>query len=353
MGVEVQVALFDDGPVRRELEAVADVRRMPDLARRSPLGVAESIARRADTGADDRVHDLRTAAARRWLRPPDCIHLHGPLASPLLRYVRTPGVPVTTYVHPWDFRITGLPPRDQRRVVDRTDRFFTADDTVVGDLLAAGVDPSRIEPAPTTFLFPPPSVPASARARARARIGLDPTAVVVGVPPVVDWVDAPDLTLLLAWELERRLGPTAPTLLWYGMPTGGDRPWPLVYDMDRMGLSSLHLAEELPVGIDLLDLVDVLVLPTRTTEELPEGLAERAAAHHTPLVCWGGHPLADEVVRWKGRVMPPGDVAAMATFLAELVVDPVVRRRLEQEAWSERLAEVERITPLAVPVPAS
>ncbi len=52
------------------------------------------------------------------------------------------------------------------------------------------------------------------------------------------------LTLLLAWELEQRLGPSAPTLLWYGMPTGGDRPWPLTYDIDRMGLRSLHLVEQ-------------------------------------------------------------------------------------------------------------
>lgn len=350
IGVDIQVALFDDGPVRRELEAVADVRRMPELAHRSPLGVVQSLAGRAGPELADRVHDGRTAAARRWIRPPDCLHLHGPLAVPLLRYVRRDDVPVTTYVHPYDFRIGGLPPAEVRRVVARTDRFLVADDSVVGDLRAAGVDPERISPAPMPLRFPAPTPSATTRRTARAELGLSADAVVVAVPPVADWSQGPDLTLAVAWELERRAGPEAATVLWYGMADGPDRR-PVEYDIDRMGLRGVHLAGELPGGLDLLDLADVVVLPTRTTVDLPDDLAERAAAHRTPLLCWDGHPLAADVRRWSGFVAPRGDVDAMADRVHRLVTDPAAMQGVRESCWRATLADVERIAPLEVPAP--
>lgn len=349
IGVDIQVALFDDGPVRRELEAVAEVRRMPELAHRSPLGLVQSLAGRAGPELADRVHDSRTAAARRWIRPPDCIHLHGPLAVPLLRYVRSEQVPVTTYVHPYDFRIGGLPPADVQRVVSRTERFLVADDSVVEDLRAAGVDPARISPAPRPLRFPAPTPSATTSRAARAELGLTEDHVVVAVPPVADWADAPDLTLALAWELERRAGPGAATILWYGMD-GPDRR-PVAYDLDRMGLRGVRLAGDLPGGLDLLDLADVVVLPTRTTGDLPEDLAERAAAHRTPLLCWDGHPLAADVRRWAGFVAPRGDVEAMAERLHRLVTDPAALRGVRESCWRATLADVERIAPLEVPAP--
>lgn len=351
IGVDVQVALFDDGPVRRQLERVADVRRLPDLAHRSPMGLLQSLAGRAGPEAADRVHDRRTAGTRRWLRRPDAIHLHGPLAGSLLRHVRDVDVPVTTYVHPYDFRIGGLPPVELRRVLDRTHRYLVADDTVVGDLVAAGVDPTRIEPAPSPLRFPAPKVTPAERAAARAVLGLEAGAVVVAVPPVADWAAAPDLTLALAWELERLAGAAAPTILWYGMPDAGDDRWPVDYDVDRMGLRSVRLVGDLPGGLDLFDLADLVVLPTRTTGELPDGLAERAAAHTTPLLCWDGHHLAADVDRWAGLVVGRGDVAAMAAAVHELVADPAALRRARERTWSATLAEVERIAPLAVPAP--
>jgi glycosyltransferase involved in cell wall biosynthesis len=350
IGVDIQVALFDDGPVRRELEAVADVRRMPELPRESPMGRVQALARRGGPGLADLVHDRRTGATRRWIRPPDCIHLHGPLASPLLQYVRTRGVPVTTYVHPYDFRLSGMPPIDQRRVVDRTDRYLVADDSVVDDLVASGVDPARIEPAPKPLRFPATKASPSERAAARAELGLPGDAVVVGVPPVTDWADAPDLTLALAWELERRSGGAAPTILWHGMPLEGPGHWPVAYDIDRMALRTVRLAGDLPAGIDLFDLVDLVVLPTRSTESIGR-YPERAAAHGTPLLCWDGHVLADEVARWKGLLVPRGDVEAMADAVQALADDPAARHRIGQDGWTATLAAVERLAPLSVPAP--
>jgi glycosyltransferase involved in cell wall biosynthesis len=167
---------------------------------------------------------------------------------------------------------------------------------------------------------------------------------------VADWADAPDLTLALAWELERRSGGAAPSILWHGMPLEGPGHWPVAYDIDRMALRTVRLAGDLPAGIDLFDLVDLVVLPTRSTESIGR-YPERAAAHGTPLLCWDGHVLADEVARWKGLLVPRGDVEAMADAVQALADDPAARHRIGQDGWTATLAAVERLAPLSVPAP--
>lgn len=351
-GVRVQVAMFGDGPLREVLEEVADVRLLPPLAPRSPGGLAQSVARRASPDLADRVHDLRTVAARSGIEPPDGIHLHGPLAAPLLRYVRDPAVPVTTYAHPLAFSILGLSPLDRDRLLARTERFIAADDTVQGDLVAAGVEPARIDLAPSPPPFPPFPVRAHERTAARLDAGLPAEGMVVAVPPVEDWVDCPDITLSLAWELQRLAGAAAPpTVLWYGMPAEGDRRWPVDFDIDRMGVTSVQLSADLLEWEQLVAVSSVIVLPIRPTVPLPDDAIRMAAEAATPVFCWEGHELAGDIARWGGTVVPRGDVVGMAEGVWAAVEDEAALLRARSVPFRMEAAVVDRVLPVELPLP--
>lgn len=350
MGVSTQVALIGRAKPRREVAAVADVRVMPALRPRSPAGLTEALARRVDTDLAEGIHDLRTRARRRWLQPPDCVHLNGPEAAPLLRYLRGVDVPVTTYVHAHDFNIAGLQPSDRQRLLTRTVRFLVASEEAGDDLVAHGADPSRIELAPAPLIFPAPVVHPSVRAKARSALGLPPDAFIIGAPPVPDWIEGPDLTLALAWELERRRPGTAPLTYWYGMPTDDERRWPIEYDAERMGLSTLRLRGDLPDSLEPFDLFDLVVLPSRSSETAPDLFVTRAAAHGTPVLCWSGHRQADEVRRWTDGVVEQPDVSAMAEHVLRLAEDPAEWKRLRLSGRTTTMAEIERLVPLQVPV---
>lgn len=365
MGVDVQTALVHDGPARGELEAGADVRVMPRLWPRSPTGLAQSLALRVSVARAEQIRTWRTrragatvrgrpgvgSARRHWLRRPDCVHLNGPQAVPLLRYRETEGVPVTTYVHPAHLGIEGLAPADRELLLDRTDRFLAADDATASKLVGTGVAESRVELAPHPLVFPAPLVLEPARTASRAALGLPKDSVVLGVPPVPDWIDAPDLTLALAWELERQRGQDAPQVLWYEMPTDERRRWPIENDRDRMGLHTVHMVDQLPGAVDLLDLVDLVVLPTHSTAPVPELFVTWAAAHGTPVLCWHGHPLADEVADWTAGVVDPPDVEAMAAQVLRLVDDPARRRALSRSGRVTTMERIERLAPLEMSVP--
>lgn len=348
LDVTTQVAVLGRTLPHHGLSEVADVRALPEPWARTPGGLAESAARRAAPILADGVRRLRTRSHRRWILAPDCVHLNGPEAAPLLRYLPNRTVPITTYVHPRDFNLAGLQPRDRDRLLARTTRFLTAGDEAVDDLLSYGIDPSRIEPAPSPLIFPTPKVDPTERARVRRLIGLHPDAFVIGTPPVPDWIDGPDLTLALAWELQRRRPADTPTICWHGMPTDDTRSWPVDYDAGRMGLTNLTITGDLPGGVDPFDLFDLVVLPSRSSEAPPDLFVTHAAAHGTPVLCWNGHHLADHVDRWTHGVVAQPDVAAMADRVLHLAFDDAERNRLRHLGRTTTMNEIERLLPLQV-----
>lgn len=358
VGVKIQVALFEDGPVRAELERIADVRVIEPLPH-------DTVAARVHATAKvvggprlaARVEHARRREDRDWIRAPDCVHLHGPLAEPLLSYVSSPAIPVTVYAHPWDFSIAGLSTPQLERLLQRTDRFLAAEDSVARDLVAAGVDPLRIERAvDPAAAFPVTPRPPERSPAARAALGLPADAIVVAVPPVQDWVDEPDLTLGLAWELERLGGAQAPVVLWYGMPEDDERRWPVDFEVRRMGLGRVRVVPDELDWEGLAAIADAVVLPLRNTERhptpLPAGFARDAAMGTGPLLfCWAGNDRAEEIGRWGGTVVPRGDVETMALQVWGRLRDPAAQREARRARWSTAMADVERAFPLGMKSP--
>lgn len=350
LGVHTQVAVLHPGAVRTDLTTVADVRKMVSATPRSPAGLGETVASWLHPRLQAKVHESRLGPDRLWLQPPDGVHLNGPEAVPLLEHLPT-NLPLTTYVHPDDFNIAGLQPSERARLISRTERFLVAEDRAGDDLITNGVEPSRVGRAPDPLIFPLPAVDSSVRAAARSALALPPHAFVIGAPPVPQWVDAPDLTLALAWELERRRPGEAPHTFWYGMPTDADRRWPVEYDIERMGLTSVALRGDLPPSVDLFDVVDVVVLPTHTTAPLPDLFVARAAARGIPVLCWSGDALAEEVRGRSDGVVEQPDVSAMADRILTLAEDADERDRAARRCRTTVTAELERIVPLTVPLP--
>ena len=319
-GAEVQVLVFEDGPIRRALEAVVDVRLVGALAPRSLGGLVQSAARRVTSDLADRVHDLRTRSTLDWIRPPQSILVHGPRAVSVLRYVRARGVPVSTYVHPHDFSIAGLSPLDRERLVARTDRFLVVGEPATETLLHAGVDPARIDPIPRRSRFFRALGGLEPAAEVRARMGVPADAFLVVVPPVPNWSQSYDLTLAAAWELGRSKA-MHPGVWWHWMsePDSKEWPWELRYDVARMGLATVNLAVDGPGSDELLAVADAVFLPDGGLGPQTAALVEQAATEEIPVLGWSSNPLASQVASGGGVTVPPPDVETMAARIMELV----------------------------------
>lgn len=351
LDVSTQVAAFADGPVLDALAPIADVHLVEPLAQRSVPAVLEKRLRRLSPGAARVVERLRS---RTGLRRPDCIHLHGALAAPLLHLVRAPGVPVTLYAHPLDRSVAALDPDDRRELLARTTRFLVASPLAAAPLRKAGVHedlmvdaPAEVPTAPTF----PPSVADHRRRRGRA--GLPDDRPLVAVLPSPGWSDLPDLTLALVWEVHRRIGAGTAATVWYGVPDPAevDRRWPVDHEVAHMGLADLILAGHPPGWDDLIETADLIVLPSGSATFLPDGFAEAAAVAATPVLCWADHPRADEVARWNGTVAPRGDVAALAEPIADALATEVGLRRARSATWRIVNAALDQIAPVPVLVP--
>lgn len=351
LGVSTQVGVFGDGPVADALGEVADVYPLTDVRADTPARKLTSAARMVSPHLADQVQAHRTRDGRLALRQPDCIHLQGVRGAAVLHHVPDSDAPVTVYVHPGDYSIAGLAPRDRRRLVERVDRFLTAEDSVIEPLLAAGVDPGRIEPVGDLASLLPDVAPRADVDLARSVLDLADEGLLVALPPAADWAGMPDLTVRLAWELERAGGGPNATVLWHGMPGDGVERWPIDEDLRRAGVTSIRMLSRSLDWAETVELADVVVLPTRGAPDLPAGAAELAALHTTPLLCWADHPLADEVARWAGTVVPRGDLAAMAAAIHRVVVDDDAVARARAAIWATRVGDLERLLPLGIPVP--
>lgn len=332
MGRPARAALLrDEGPVRGLLEPIAHVRVTKDLRPRSPLGLAESLMRRVDGRVAGRIRDLRLHRRRAWLDGAEVVHLNSPQAVTLLRWLPTPPEVVTTYVHPDDLGVADLADPDRDLLLRSTDRFVAATNDVAADLVERlAVPVERVVVRSRPIVGPRPDPAPGDLAAARRALGLPPTAPIVAIPPVPDWMLAPDLTIALAWELRRRRPHAPPHVVWFGAPTDRHRRWPIEHDLAAIGLDTVHLVDRITRGpvTDPVALADVVVLPSRPSPPGSGVNVDAAAMLGTPTLCWDNHPDAEAVAEWTGDVVPFPDVETMADRLLHLFDDPIDRERL-------------------------
>lgn len=312
---------------------------MRDLSPRTPPGLLERglhLAGRTEQAR--RLREVRLRPRRNWLEGVDTVHLNGPQAVTLLRYIPGPLRHVDTYVHAGDLGVGDLDRRDRALLLAATDRFLAADREVARRLVDAGVAPDAV----TVWVWQRPmsvaEPDADVIAEQRRRLGVPAAAQVVAVPVVQGWVKSPDLTVALAWELERRR-PTPPShFYWYGGPFERALRWPIEHDLETAAVSTVHLDRQ-PWRADrpALAAADVVVLPSRDAG--PPGRARHAARWGAPILCWSNHPDAAQVRAWGGDVVPFPDVSAMAERVLAWSADEPARRAFRDLLRAEMARE--------------
>lgn len=332
VGDPADVALLRTGPIRSQIEAVARVRFMPDLLPWSPAGMTERVLGRVGrTGEAKALRQVRLSRRHRWLVGRPAVHLNNPQAVALLRYLPEPASFVSLYVHPEEILgISDLAPVDRELLLDQVGWYLAADEPTADELRGTrGVAPDRVT-VRSRPIVGAHGCPGSDQVRkARRTAGIPDGAPVVAIPAVPDWVDHPDLTIALAWELHRRRPSNPPHIRWHGGPYDERRRWPMEHELRRMGLDTVHLdhtPSPTDAGLSPVATGDVVVLPTRGPSGVDAML--HAQSWCVPALCWSNHPAAEEVQAWTDGVVPFPDVEGMADRVLTLLDDEARRRRL-------------------------
>ena len=283
--------------------------------------------------------DARALAALRALvreRRPAVVHTHTAKAGVLGRLAAAAGDPPPARVHTFHGHVlsgyfgplrSALWRAVERHLARRTDALVAVSAEVRDELLLRhrvgrpeqyhvlppGIDAERVRPD------------AAAGAALRRSLGLAPDAVLVGY--VGRLAGVKDVgTLIAAFARARRTCP------WLALLVVGDGPEASEL---RRGLTSpaVHWRPPQRTLHDVYAALDLLALPSRA-EGCPQVVVEALAAGVPVLAsAVGGVPgLVREDV--DGRLVPPGDVAALAAALVELGRDDELRARLSRGARS-------------------
>lgn len=346
--VDVEVLLFEGGPLAAELAGLAPTTVVADLDTRSGAALVETLLfklRRRAAGYRRRSHRL---GLDRW-RPGDAVYLHTVLGVQVLRYLpeRSAGGPTVACrmaedAHPLRHPLTAP---DLALLVRRVDRFLPVTTAGEVELLDEHrVPPDRVRKVPELFVPPDDRLPdrSAEQARLRAELGIAADALVVG--SFGGESDAPDLGVML-WSMVRQRGHARPVELLWGAGQTDAGFW-MEHDLRETGLAEgTHaIPDDVPLST-VLELCDVLVLLTRLDDH-PFAYLERAAAG-VPVLCFEGNSLADLVRRaGPANVVPYLDVVAVAEQVVHLLDgdDPLARRR---DAMAEAVASVHGPTAFA------
>ncbi|HUH12246.1 MAG TPA: glycosyltransferase family 4 protein [Longimicrobiales bacterium] len=289
---------------------------------------------RLDLGATRLVDPAALLRLRRLLRDGgfDLVHAHGQDAAVMAHWARRLArfrLVITRHVleepaGSWRERARA---RAALRALRAADAVVAVSRGTVQGLVTGGVTPRRIEVIPNGIdleRFDPADTAAAGRA-IRAAYAHEPGAVVVLVPAVLR-AGKGHPVLLEAIPGVRERVPGAVFLLAGGGPLAEE----IAVAAKGAGpaVRMLGHREDMPA---LMAAADAVCLPSRA-EALPTVLLEAAAAAR-PVVASrvGGVPEVVEHGR-TGLLVPPGDPAALATALLELLEAPARRRALGEAA---------------------
>ena len=178
---------------------------------------------------------------RRW--QPDLIYINSVVGLLAAKRLQLPPVPILLHVHEMDSFLRVLTADAPELVLGLPDRYIAVSEAVTEALtMRFGVDPAKVAvvPAfvdPDLIPLPPPREPHPDRP------------FVVGGAGVISWVKGPQLWLLMAAEVKRRLGAGHVRFVWVGVPDNDDgwqfremaRKLKLTEDLDCISFTSSPL----------------------------------------------------------------------------------------------------------------
>lgn len=332
--VDVNIVLLHGGPMEDEF-ARFDAR---------VLGGADSRLWMLERGLTN-LHFDRAANGLAWARqaPTMWARRGSPLvllnsvgSLPAMRFMpRTSTSQVVLYVHELDDsleRTLGSAAWDLLH--PRVDHFVACGDRVA-DMLSQrkGIDPDRISRHPG-FVDPPPTPPPSGREH-RRRLGIPPTALVVGASGRFEWRKGPEVLVRVARALADRRPDLDLHVVWMGGHLDDSPAYKLRHDVDHAGLTDrFHLLGETRQPAEAMSMFDLYAVTSRE-EPYPLTMLE-AASLGVPVVSFDNGGAVEFATAGPGgpraEIVPYLDVAAMTTSMERLLDDPEERAALRKRA---------------------
>lgn len=337
-GVEVEVLLWQGGPLLADLRSTCPVRVVDDLNRWWVARVLQLVGLRA-VGA--RLKGLRLRA---WMwrarRRSSRIFVHGASAGRVLAYAVGASLPVVAHLvdegRPW----TDLVAAEDWAALLRVSKGFVVPDEASRVVLVDdhGVDPARIR---VEELFVPAVGTGGRPAGGRQALGIPEGAVVVGATGTDDWWRAPEPVVPIVWQLCRRRPDLDVHVLWTCYDDDEDALWPLRHDVANAGLADRFHVVAAPSSLAHLELSDVVLLTSRPDAFRAVSLELGLAAK--PVVCFE-NGVTERVLGDAAVAVPYLDLEAAADAVLGLLDDEeaaaeLARRAVARAGRARELAE--------------
>lgn len=310
-GWEVEVLLWQGGPLLAQLRTLAPVRVVDDLNRWWLARLLGLVGLRP-LGA--RLKGLRLRAwmwrsARRFR----VVLAHGARAGRPFAYAVRP-LPVVVHL-PGDGRAWEAEGEDWDTLVGAARGVVITEDAGRRRLEELGVD-RPVEQLPSVV---PASVPASVGSHRREQLGIPTDALLVGATGTEDWWRAPEPVVPVLWSLVQRRPDLDVHVLWACYEDDEEGLWPLRHDVRNAGLEDRVHIVAAASSLELLELCDLVLLATRPDTFRVVGVEVALAAK--PVICFADG-VADVALGDAAVSVPYLDVEAMGDALARLVDDP-------------------------------
>lgn len=259
---------------------------------------------------------------RRW--KPDVVYVNSVAGLLAAKRLRLPPVPVLLHVHEMDSFLHPFSRDAPQLLRGLPDRYVAVSEAVAEALterFGVAAEKVRVIPAFVEEIAPPSSVPRPVPGDAR---------LVVGGAGVVSWVKGPQLWLLMAAEVKRRLGPDRVRFVWVGM-VDDEEGWRF-----REMARKLHLTDDIewvPFTARPLDYYAAFDLFALTSWEETASLAllENMLLQKS-VVCFAGAGGPPEFVGTAGIVVDEFSPLDMAEAVVGLAADPARRAALGEAA---------------------
>ena len=315
--VELRTITYHGGPLRERARRLGPVQTLvsfqwPGMPP-TPRGLLLFLGHRS----------LSVGKARLWSREvarwkPDMVYVNSVAGLLAAKRLRLPPAPVLLHVHELDSFLYPLSRDAPELLLGLPDRYVAVSQAVAEALTGRyGVDGGKVVvvPAFVEEIPLPPARPAASDGR-----------LVVGGAGVLSWVKGPQLWLLMAAALKKRLGADRVRFVWVGM-VENEEGWQFREMARKLGLTAdVEMAPFTDRPLDYYAAFDVFAM-TSWQDSFPLVVLESMLLQK-PVVCFAGSGGAHEEVGDAGVVIAEFSPTAMAEAVVALAADPARRAAL-------------------------
>jgi len=315
--VELRTITYHGGPLRDRVRQLGPVQTLVSYqwpgGRPSPRDLLLFLGHRSLSVGKAQVWSREIA---RW--KPDMVYVNSVAGLLAAKRLRLPPAPVLLHVHELDSFLYPFSRDAPELLLGLPDRYVAVSQAVAEALTGRyGVDGGKVVvvPAFVEEIPLPPARPAASDGR-----------LVVGGAGVLSWVKGPQLWLLMAAEVKKRLGAERVRFAWVGM-VENEEGWRFREMARKLGLTEdITLVPFTDRPLDHYAAFDVFALTS--WEETASLAALENMLLQTPVICFAGAGGPPEFVGPTGIIIPEFSPTDMAEAVVALAADPDRRAAL-------------------------